>query len=324
MAEISPVPGSDPTLKSLIAQSKAQQVADEKQLDESNARIAAAQAAQGAAMKPKQEELRAKLGTAPVAPEPKPIPQAPAQAPFDQKEMGQTLALITTLAALGGALTRAPLTAGLDAFSAGVNGWLKGDKAAYDQNLKEFHAKVTQAQQENEQVWRKYLAAKDKYKTDIAGLQNELKLIAAETQSPIDMELAKKGDVVSLMKIHEKQNAHYESIAQSSAKMQAAAARDRETRRAHGLAHEDRVATEKRHADEDRQRAEKDARDAKLRREQFDFKQANTRAALIEKRGKDYKTVDQLADAVEKGDIGEELATAIAVQKFGKKVKGGA
>lgn len=156
--------------------------------------------AQQQTLAPVGEKLKTAFGNAPTMGETVSIPQAPTQMRIDTKEMGETLSMITALAALGGALTRTPLTAALNNFSAGIQGYVTGNQKVFDNNLKEFDANLKQAKSQNDIIFQKYQAAKEKHGADIQGLQNEYKLIAAETQNPIDMELARRGDVVTLYK----------------------------------------------------------------------------------------------------------------------------
>lgn len=253
------IPGSD--TKSLIQQILARgqkagaQIGDtESQFTASQGREAAARGAQAAALKPVQEQQRAMLTQgAPQPPEMAATPVAPTAPKIDAKEMSDTLALITGLAAIGGAFTRQPLTAALNSFSQGVHGYVQGKQDVFQNSLKEFQANLTKAKSDNDATWKKYEAARSKYGTDIQGLQTEAGLIAAETQNPIDMELAKRGDLVSLMKLRETANNNFDKVMGNVLKIQeqaqshkdATAAREEaaaDRRTATQLAHEDRLA----------------------------------------------------------------------------------
>ncbi len=328
MSDMNPIPGvsRDPAIAALLqsaGEGKTDAAKAEQEFKASRAREEQARSAQGVAMKPKQDQLQAALGNTPKAPETKPIPEAPKQMPFDTKEVGDTLALITTLAALGGALTRQPLTTALNAFSAGVQGFVKGDHAAYESKLKEFHAGVEKAKNENETVWKKYAAAKDKYKTDIAGLQNELKLIAAETQSPIDMELAKQGDVVSLLKIRETSRDHFQKAAATAARIGEQGRAHAETAKAHEETARHNKAMEEEKVAKDKELKDKAAATAAAAKDKE--KAAATAKAETERRqrvrtfAQQYTSPKDVAAAVEKGALGVEMADAIMDEKFGMK-----
>lgn len=196
--------GVNPILSGMEARrAKASERLDALETDykASRAREELARTAQQAALAPVGQQIKDKLSNAPVLGETSPIPQAPQPIKIDTKEMGETLSLITALAALAGALTRTPLTSALNSFSAGVQGYVTGNQKVFDDNIKTFNAELQKAKAQNDIVYHKYQTAKEKFGTDIQGLQQEYKLIAAETQNPIDLELARRGDIVTLDKI---------------------------------------------------------------------------------------------------------------------------
>lgn len=179
----------------------------EKDLKESFGREDAARAAKSAALDPLQNKLEQKMAAGPAVPTPAPTPQAPkSPVPFNPQETQGMLALVTALAVFGGAFTRKPLTAALNNFTAGVTGFVQGKQKVYDNALKEFKSNLEEARSKNEQIWREYVAAKDKHGTDIRALQQEMQIIAARYEAPIDAELAKQGRIGDLLKLHEKQN----------------------------------------------------------------------------------------------------------------------
>ncbi len=224
--------GGDPMMRALLGSGNAAQGRVDKlesDVGASRERETAARAAQAEALKPKRDELQAKLGQVPTLPAMASAGKPPEAPKIDTKEMGETLSLITALAAIGGALTRQPLTAALNNFSAGVHGMVQGKQMVFQDQLKEFDANLKKAHADNTATWQQYQAARDKYKTDIAGLQNELKLIAAETNDPIALEMAKRGDILSIFKVREKANSDFDKVIASVGKM-------RETHEAHAEA----------------------------------------------------------------------------------------
>lgn len=221
MTDFSPVPGggmtgADPFMKKMLQtadESRAYSKSKEAELAASQAREDEARKRQATIVAPKQKELAEKLHAgAPAAPQEKPLPATPPAPRLDPQQMKETLGLITFLAAMGGALTRTPLTAALNNFAAGVDGLHKGQQDVYQQQMKEFDANLKKANAENETLWKKYEAASKKFGTDIKGLTDEIKLIAAESQSQIDLELAKQGRIVDLIKMHEKANSDFATV----------------------------------------------------------------------------------------------------------------
>lgn len=203
-------------IKQLMARGKQNQTQIEDtthQFEASQQREAQARAAQQTALQAPREQLQTTLGQAPAAPDLKPLPNVPAFPAIDPKEFGDTLSMIVGLAAIGGAFTRTPITTALNAFSQGVQGFVQGKKQVFADQMKQFQAGVEKAKGENDTIWKKYQAARDKWGSDIKGLQNEIELIAAETQSPIDMELARQGNLAKLMTLHETANNAYDKMA---------------------------------------------------------------------------------------------------------------
>lgn len=228
--------GTDPVLQQIIERTRAGDTRlgkVEEDFRASQEREAQARSAQAEALKPKQDELAAKLKQAPEVPQFQQPAAAPPEFKLNDKEVGETLSLITALAALGGALTRQPLTAALNNFSAGVHGYVQGKRDVFALQLREFDANIRKAHAENDAMSKKYQAARDKFKTDVLGLQNALKLIAAETQSPIDMELAHRGDLVSLEKLHATRDDKINKVLENVTRIRETMAAHAETRRHH-------------------------------------------------------------------------------------------
>lgn len=223
--------GTDPLIQKILAQGEqgqkdyAQTSAD---LEASRQRETAARTAQQEALAPVGSQIKDAVAKVPQMGELAPIPDAPKAPTIDAKEMGDTLALITGLAALGGALTRQPLTAALNNFSAGVHGYVQGNQQVFQDNIKQFESNLKQASAKNEEIYKKYEAADKKYGADINALQAQYKLIAAETQNPIDIELAARGDIVSLAELKAKSQQQYTTALGSVARMKEAAEARRE------------------------------------------------------------------------------------------------
>lgn len=231
----------------------------ERDFGASREREAAARQAQAAAVGPARQKLKAELGKSPELPAMKDTPPSPGDFGIDPKQMNETLSLVTALAAVGGLLTRQPLTAALNNFSAGIHGFVQGKQQVFADNLKSFDANLKKSNAENDTIWKKYKAAKDKHGTDLQALQNEISIIAAETQNPIDMEMAKRGDIVSLMKLHEQTNNNYNKVLEQTGKflqqaedkrmqretaMAQAGMASSDRRYAADLAHQDRMSAE--------------------------------------------------------------------------------
>lgn len=237
----SPGSAADPVIAQLLARAKKgdeMATSAEAELKASQQREAQARAAQQAALQPEREKLKAALQQpAPAAPEFPALPNAPKPISINPQEFQETVSLITALAAISGALTRAPLTAALNAFSQGVKGYVQGKTQLFDESIKSFNEEVVKARTENEATWRKYEAARQKYKDNIQALQNEMSIIAAESQNPIDMQLAAQGRINDLYKLRMSAN-------EKMAKVEGDVARLVEQKKAHDQAHADRMAAQ--------------------------------------------------------------------------------
>jgi hypothetical protein len=143
---------------------------------------------------------------APQPPDTVKTPDAPQGPDFDPKEVKDMLGLVTFLGSIGGALTRQPLTAALNNFSAGVHGYAQGKQEVFQNSLKEFDANLKSAKAKNDEIWNKYKAAAEKNGTDIQGALNDMKLIAAEYQQEGDLAALQRGNIIDVMKIHENSN----------------------------------------------------------------------------------------------------------------------
>ncbi len=185
--------------------------------------------------------LAANAKGGPTPPAQTPMPTAPKAPEIDTKEMHETLSLVTALAALGGALTRQPLTAALNSFSAGVKGYVQGKQQVFDQEIKSFHAKLEEAKSAQDAMFKEYQAAREKNKDDIQAMQNEYSLIAAKHDSGIDMQLAQLGRLSDIDKSHDAQSKNFGTVMTNVGRMV-------ESKRAHDESHRHNLATEQQKA----------------------------------------------------------------------------
>lgn len=110
---------------------------------------------------------------------------------MSQEELGDATQTMFALAALGGLMTRAPMTAALSAFSAGVNGLVKGDQIAFGRAKDEFDRNFKVAIAKNAEARQEYQDAFAKHRGNMADLMNEWTIIAkkhGDTVSAVNME----------------------------------------------------------------------------------------------------------------------------------------
>lgn len=177
--------------------------AQQKIIQESQARQDALTKQKMEAGQPIMDKISAANQNAPAVPTPTPMPEAPPTSAIDPQQMHDTVSTLMGLAALGGALTRTPLSAALGAFASGVDGYVAGNQQKYLDGLKDFEAKVKVATGKNKSMWDEYNALKEKHGADIAGLQNDLKLLYAKYDMPIQLELTNQGRAIDAIKLTE-------------------------------------------------------------------------------------------------------------------------
>lgn len=208
--------GTDPVMRAIVERGKASDARiarTQQEFEASRQREEQARTAQSKAVAPVIDKERGLLDKgAPRAPAEAPTPTPPQAPHLDGDAMWNLMSTVAMLAAAGGALSREPLTAAMNNFAAGIEGFKQGQTDTYTKEMKSFEANLRKAKEQNDAAYRKYKAAVDKYKTDIEGLQQQVKLIAAEYQNPIDLELANRGDLVSWEKLQETREANWNRV----------------------------------------------------------------------------------------------------------------
>lgn len=110
---------------------------------------------------------------------------------MSEQELGDSMKMMFTFAALGGLMTRAPMTAALNAFSGGVKGLVQGDQIVYQRSKDEFDRNFKVAIEKNAEARQEYQDAFAKHKGNMQDLMNEWTIIAkkhGDTTSAINME----------------------------------------------------------------------------------------------------------------------------------------
>lgn len=107
------------------------------------------------------------------------------------KELNDSMTTLFTLAALGGAMTRAPMTAALNAFSAGIKGLSQGDHEVFQRESEMFDRNFKIAIAKNKEAMDEYRLAFEKHRGNISDLMNEWQILAkkhGDTVSAVNME----------------------------------------------------------------------------------------------------------------------------------------
>lgn len=107
------------------------------------------------------------------------------------EELKDATTTLFTLAAIGGAMTRAPMTAALNAFSAGIKGLYQGDHEIFKRESEVFDRNFKIAIAKNREAMDEYKLAFDKHRGNISDLMNEWQIIAkkhGDSVSAVNME----------------------------------------------------------------------------------------------------------------------------------------
>lgn len=112
------------------------------------------------------------------------------------KELNDSVSILFTLAALGGAMTRHPMTAALNAFSAGLKGLHEGDQEVFKREAETFDRQLKLATEKSREAGDRYRSIIEKGKGDLQSIENELRLAALEfndtvTLATVDMKSGK-------------------------------------------------------------------------------------------------------------------------------------
>lgn len=116
------------------------------------------------------------------------------------EQMSTAMSTMFAFAALGGAMTRAPMTSALKSFSAALQGLHQGDEILYKREAGEFDRNLRVAMAKNQQAMTEYSAAFQRHKGNAQDLQNEWSIIAkkhGDTVAQVNME---RQDVQGMIK----------------------------------------------------------------------------------------------------------------------------
>lgn len=152
--------------------------------------------------------IDAKPPPAPEIPPPVPPPQAPKQSsPFES--FGRSA---TVLGILGGLLTRAPLTASLNAATSAMNAYKQRDLEAYRQSYETWKAQSDYLAKVSDWQQKQYQMVLDEHKGNVDQALAGLNAIAARDQDIIMQHTIATGDlrnVIQLMTDRDKANTAY-------------------------------------------------------------------------------------------------------------------
>lgn len=141
--------------------------------------------AKNEALAPIEQGIRDANKNAPQSPKLDAIPDKFVHQGLNPQQINDSLQTMFAFAAIGGAMTRQPMTAALNAFSKGIEGMVKGDQIAFQRGKDEFDRHLKSAIAKNSQAIEEYKMAREKHQGDINGMMNEWRLIAAKHQDTV-------------------------------------------------------------------------------------------------------------------------------------------
>lgn len=139
------------------------------------------------ALAPIETSIKEANAKSPAAPKLDSLPAKFQHQGLDPQQMTDAVQTMFAFAAIGGAMTRTPMTAALSAFSKGIEGLVKGDQMVFQREKDEFDRHLKTALAKNQQAIDEYRMAAEKHKGDLNGMMTEWRLIAAKHQDTVAM-----------------------------------------------------------------------------------------------------------------------------------------
>lgn len=139
------------------------------------------------------ERLGAVQAQAPADPKLEAIPDKMEHRGLDQKGMNDAMQTMFAFAAIGGAMTRAPMTAAMNSFAKGLHGLAQGDEMLFRRESQEFDRNLKVAIAKNGEAVQKYQLAMDKHKGNLQATMQQIQLDAAAANDSVMLAIAKEG-----------------------------------------------------------------------------------------------------------------------------------
>lgn len=148
-------------------------------------------------------EGKEKIGTiqdmAPKPPDLEKLPQDFKHQGMSDKDMTDSMQTMFFFAALGGAMTRTPMTAALNAFGGALKGMVQGDQELFKRETAEFDRHLKTAMTKNNEALAKYKLAFEKHKGDLGAAMQEIQLEAAAHNDTVTGALARANNAKAVM-----------------------------------------------------------------------------------------------------------------------------
>lgn len=180
-----PIPG----MADLTSQLKTARAGSEGALKEREA----ASATLAGVRKAGSEKIADNQGKAPQDPNLAAIPDKFEFHGMNRQEMSDLMNTMFMFATIGGAMTRQPMTAAMNAFSGGLKGLAEGDKIAFHQQSQEFDRQMKGAIAKNQEAIQKYQMAMEKHKGNAQAIMQQVQLDAAAANDSVMLAAAREG-----------------------------------------------------------------------------------------------------------------------------------
>lgn len=172
----------DPTVTSMIEQGR-------KMEESGSQRIAQGLQKKTETMAPLQEKMggvEQTLAQTPVPPETQ-LPETFKHEGMSPEELKSSMSTMMAFAAIGGLMTRAPMTAALNAFSGALQGYIKGDNELFKRESQVFDRNMKLAVEKGAAASRRYRDIVAKANGDLGIIQQQMRLAATEFNDTVTL-----------------------------------------------------------------------------------------------------------------------------------------
>lgn len=163
------------------------------------AEVATAKKASSDARMAGKDKIEKIQSGAPPVPDLKPLPDKFEHKGMDDKAMTDAMQTMFVFAALGGAMTRTPMTGAMKAFGGALKGLAQGDQVAFQREGAEFDKNLKLAMTKNNEALSKYKLAFDKHKGDLSAALQEIQLEAAAHNDTVTGAMARANNAKGVM-----------------------------------------------------------------------------------------------------------------------------
>lgn len=116
------------------------------------------------------------------------------------EDMQSAMQTMFAFAALGGAMTRTPMTAALNAFSGAMKGFQQGDDILFKREAESFDRNLKVAMAKNQQAMNEYKIAFDKHRGNMQDLQSEWSLLTKKYGDTVAAINGERQDIAGMLK----------------------------------------------------------------------------------------------------------------------------